>query len=234
MIRLSKVNHHFKIGKKGNETIVPVLHDIDLHIAKGEIVSVIGRSGSGKSTLLNLISGYIHPVSGTIEVDDVNVTTLDEGKWSDFRLQHFGFIFQSFQLIPSMTAWQNVEFPLILKGVPEKHRINMTAEMLRKVDLEAYCHHYPSELSGGQQQRVSVARALILKPPIILADEPTGSLDSENESALLDMIQELNRDLGITFLIITHDDHVAAIANRIIKLQDGRIVQEAQAHAFQR
>ncbi|MFD2611979.1 ABC transporter ATP-binding protein [Paenibacillus gansuensis] len=222
-IRLDNISHQFHIGKKGSERIIPVLHEINLHIRKGDIVSIIGRSGSGKSTLLNLISGYIRPSEGQIIINGRDVSRLSEGDWAHFRLEHFGFIFQSFQLIPSMTAYANIELPLILKGMDETARRVQTMEMLRKVNLEEYAEHYPSELSGGQQQRVSIARALVVNPPIILADEPTGSLDSENEDSLLSFIRKLNEEEGITFLMITHDDKVASIADHIITLKDGRI-----------
>jgi acetoin utilization transport system ATP-binding protein len=139
-----------------------------------------------------------------------------------------GFIFQSFQLIPSMTAYQNIELPLVLKGVTEKARKRRTQEMLDKVGLTDYAEHYPGELSGGQQQRVSVARALIVNPPLILADEPTGSLDSENEQALLRFIRELNRELGITFLMITHDSQVASIAHRTLTIRDGCLTDSTE------
>ncbi len=214
------------IGKKGRQTIIPVLRDISFSVEKGEIVTIVGRSGSGKSTLLNLVSGFIHPKVGEIWISGEKVSDLNESKFADFRINHLGFIFQSFQLIPSMTAFQNVELPLILKGVNEKERKMQTESMLQKVGLLDYQDHYPGELSGGQQQRVSIARALIVNPPIILADEPTGSLDSETEEELLLFIKELNRDLGITFLIITHDDKVADIGNRKIELKDGRIAEE--------
>lgn len=223
MITVNHLTHQFKIGKKGKERVVPVLKDIHLHINKGEIVTVIGRSGSGKSTLLNLISGYIRPTEGEIIIGETNVTQFTEGQWAKFRLQHFGFIFQSFQLIPSMTAFENIELPLVLKGISELERKIKTEEMLQRVGLEEYKHHYPSELSGGQQQRVSIARALIVNPPIILADEPTGSLDSENEQSLLAFIKQLNEEQGITFLIITHDEQVASIGHRTISIQDGKI-----------
>ncbi len=225
MITVNHLTHQFTIGKKGKERVVPVLNDINLHIQKGEIVSIIGRSGSGKSTLLNLISGYIRPTDGEITIKDTNVTHFSEGDWANFRLQHFGFIFQSFQLIPSMTAFDNVELPLVLKGVSERERRIKTEEMMQRVGLQDYSHHYPSELSGGQQQRVSIARALIVNPPIILADEPTGSLDSENEQSLLAFIKQLNEELGITFLIITHDEQVASIGHRTISIQDGKITE---------
>lgn len=223
MIQMKQVSHQFHIGKKGRERIVPVLHHIDLTINKGEIVAIVGRSGSGKSTLLNLMSGYIRPSEGEIEIRGKSVTNMSEGEWADFRLEQYGFMFQSFQLIPSMTAYQNIELPLVLKGVEPHRRKQQVQEMLRRVDLEEYASHYPGELSGGQQQRVSVARALVLDPPIVLADEPTGSLDSENELQLLGLIHELNRERGTTFVIITHDQQVASIANRTVKLADGRL-----------
>ncbi|WP_127585233.1 ABC transporter ATP-binding protein [Paenibacillus koleovorans] len=224
MITVSDLCHEFRIGKKGKERVVPVLHHINLHVERGEIVTVVGRSGSGKSTLLNLVSGYIRPTAGQLVIDGRNVTKLSEGEWADFRLEKFGFIFQSFQLIPSMTAFENVELPLVLKGMEVGERRRRTEAMLKRVGLDPYAGHYPGELSGGQQQRVSIARALIVNPPIILADEPTGSLDTENEQSLLDFIRELNREQGITFLIITHDEQVASIGHRKVVIQDGRLV----------
>ncbi|MDQ1146371.1 acetoin utilization transport system ATP-binding protein [Bacillus sp. SORGH_AS 510] len=225
MITIKDLSHDFVIGKKGRQTIIPVLRDISFTIEKGEIVTIVGRSGSGKSTLLNLISGFIHPIVGEIWMDGKKVSDFNETKFAEFRIKNLGFIFQSFQLIPSMTAFQNVELPLILKGVDEYERRRQTEAVLKKVGLLDYQDHYPGELSGGQQQRVSIARALIVNPPIILADEPTGSLDSETEEELLQFIKELNRDLGITFLIITHDDKVADIGHRKIELIDGRMVE---------
>lgn len=223
MIKVQSLSHDFEIGKKGNKTVIPVLRDISYEVKQGEIVTIVGRSGSGKSTLLNLISGFIHPKEGEILINNKNVTKLSETKFADFRIEHVGFIFQSFQLIPSMTAFQNVELPLILKGVNEADRKKTTEEILTTVGLIDYKDHYPGELSGGQQQRVSIARALIVNPPVILADEPTGSLDSETEQELLQFIKKLNTELGITFLIITHDQRVAEIGNRTIELRDGRI-----------
>lgn len=226
MITIKNLSHDFIIGKKGRQTVIPVLRDISFQVEQGEIVTIVGRSGSGKSTLLNLVSGFIHPKQGEIWIGAEKVSELNETKFADFRIKNLGFIFQSFQLIPSMTAFQNIELPLILKGLNEMDRKKQTEEMLKKVGLQDYGDHYPGELSGGQQQRVSIARALIVNPPVILADEPTGSLDSETEDDLLKFIQELNRDLDITFLIITHDDKVAEIGHRKIELKDGRIVEE--------
>lgn len=230
MIKITNLTHDFEIGKKGNKTIIPVLKDVSFAVRKGEIVTIVGRSGSGKSTLLNLASGFIRPKKGQITINGVETSSMNESKFADFRIENLGFIFQSFQLIPSMTAFQNVELPLILKGINEADRKKRTNEMLKKVGLSEYQDHYPGELSGGQQQRVSIARALIVNPPIILADEPTGSLDSETEEELLNFIVKLNKELGITFLIITHDEKVAQIGHRTIELRDGRVLEEAYAY----
>lgn len=226
MIRIENLNHHFIIGAKSKRRLVPVLHDISLHVKQGEIVAIAGRSGSGKSTLLNLLSGYIRPVSGTIHIGGKEVTGMTEGEWADFRLHSLGFIFQSFQLIPSMTAYDNAELPLVLQGVAASQRKRRTEAILERLGMAEYAGHYPGELSGGQQQRIAVARALIAKPPLLLADEPTGSLDSENEQELLKLIRELNEEEGITFLMITHDDQVAASAHRTVRLKDGHLVEE--------
>ncbi len=234
MINVTNLSYAFKIGKKEKENVVPVLHDVNLHVAEGEIVAIVGRSGSGKSTLLNLISGFIQAETGTISINGTQVSGLSESKWAEFRLNQLGFIFQSFQLIPSMTAYENVELPLVLKGINEKDRKVQTLEMLKRVGLDKYQSHYPGELSGGQQQRVSIARALILNPPLILADEPTGSLDSENERELLNFIKELNENYGITFLIITHDHEVASIAHRKVEIVDGYLREGRMLHEVQR
>ncbi|MFC5404946.1 ABC transporter ATP-binding protein [Cohnella soli] len=224
MIQLHQINHRFAIGKKGKERVVPVLHDIDLRVEPGEIVAIVGRSGSGKSTLLNLMSGYIRPTSGEIHVAGRNVTGLSEGEWANFRLAHLGFMFQSFQLIPGMTAYENAELPLVLRGTPVSKRKARVMELMEQVGIAEFADHYPGELSGGQQQRVSVARSLMLNPPIVLADEPTGSLDSDNERQLLDTIRGLNKERGTTFVLITHDDQVASVAHRTLTLKDGYLM----------
>lgn len=225
MIEVQELSHSFKVGKKGNENEIPVLKNISLKIKKGEIASIVGRSGSGKSTLLNLISGYISPTAGEIIIKDTNVTVYNEKKWAKFRLDNFGFIFQSFQLIPSLTTFENIELPLTLKGIDSATRKKQVMELLQSVGLQNHADHYPNELSGGQQQRVSIARALITKPSIILADEPTGSLDSETEKEILDLIKQLNKEQGITFFIITHDEEVAKISNHQFQLQDGVLIE---------
>ncbi|MCA1319214.1 ABC transporter ATP-binding protein [Bacillus tianshenii] len=234
MIKVSGLSHDFIVGKKNKETRVSVLKNIDLSIYEGEIVSIIGKSGSGKSTLLNLMSGFMKPSSGTVEIAGADVTKFNESEWSDFRLENIGFIFQSFQLIPSMSAFSNVELPLKIKGVPKKDRKARVLEVLDRVGLKGYEEYYPSELSGGQQQRVGIARALITNPGIIFADEPTGSLDSETEQEFLQFIQELNKKEGITFIIITHDKDVARIAHRTIELAEGSVMERGELYEVQR
>ncbi|GIN23012.1 MAG TPA: ABC transporter ATP-binding protein [Bacillus bacterium] len=224
MIVVKNVSHAFEVGKRGQKHKISVLENVSLSVNEGEIVTVVGRSGSGKSTLLNIISGFLKPTEGEVWIAGEKVSDLNEGKFADFRLDHLGFIFQNFQLIPSMTAFQNVELPLVLKGMNEPERKLKTDETLERVGLLEYKNHYPSELSGGQQQRVSIARALAVNPPLILADEPTGSLDSETEDHLLRFIKELNEE-GITFLIITHDDKVAEIGHRAIEISDGKVLE---------
>ena len=223
MITIRDLKHEFVIGKKNKKQVIPVLHSVHLHIEKGEIVAILGRSGSGKSTLLNLISGYMKPTAGTIEILGEDVTNLSEGEWADFRLEHIGFIFQSFQLIPSMTAFQNVELPLKMKGIEKYERRQKVEDTLEKVGLTDFANFYPSELSGGQQQRVGIARALVGEPKIILADEPTGSLDEETENEFLTLIRQLNQNEGITFLIITHDKEVAKVGHRRVTIANGSI-----------
>jgi len=211
---------------------VPVLHDIDLTVEQGEIVAIVGRSGSGKSTLLHIVSGYLRPTAGELRIMGQDVSKFGEDEWANFRLERYGFMFQSFQLIPSMTAYENIELPLTLKGVDAGRRRARTLELMERIGIAECAGHYPGELSGGQQQRVSAARALALDPPIVLADEPTGSLDSENEANLLALIRELNRERGTTFVMITHDEQVARIAHRRLLLQDGRLQPQGKEAEF--
>lgn len=224
MIQMREVNHIFSIGKKGKERRIPVLKGVSLDIQEGEIVSIVGKSGSGKSTLLHVLAGFMKPESGSIKVMNQEIAQFTETEHAEFRLNHFGFIFQNFQLMPGLTAYENIELPLKLKGINSNERKGKVEELLQKVGLLEVAGHYPNELSGGQQQRVSIARALVTNPSIILADEPTGSLDSETEQEILLLIQSLNQSLGLTFVIITHDDEVANIARRKYLLHDGALV----------
>ncbi|MFJ8063480.1 ABC transporter ATP-binding protein [Psychrobacillus sp. NPDC096426] len=225
MIQVQNVNHTFLIGKKGKEKKVPVLKGLSFEVEKGEIVAIVGKSGSGKSTLLHTIAGFMSPEQGSIAVNGQETAFLNETERAQFRVDNFGFIFQNFQLMPGLSAFENVELPLKLKGVASKKRKKSVQQLLKKVGLEEVTDHYPNELSGGQQQRVSIARALITNPPILFADEPTGSLDSETEQDILLLIQDLNQTLGVTFVIITHDEEVASIAHRKFKMRDGELMR---------
>lgn len=225
MIQVKQVNHTFLIGKKGKEKKVPVLKGLSFDVKQGEIVAIVGKSGSGKSTLLHTIAGFMSPENGSITVNGQETANLNETERAAFRLNNFGFIFQNFQLMPGLSAIENVELPLKLKGISAKQRKASVQLMMDKVGLTEVGDHYPNELSGGQQQRVSIARALITNPPILFADEPTGSLDSETEREILLLIQDLNSTLGVTFVMITHDEEVARIAHRTFKMRDGELVK---------
>ena len=225
MIQVKQVNHTFLIGKKGKEKKVPVLKGLSFDVKQGEIVAIVGKSCSGKSTLLHTIAGFMSPEQGSITVNGQETANLNETERAAFRLNNFGFIFQNFQLMPGLTAFENVELPLKLKGISPKKRKASVGQMMDKVGLTEVGDHYPNELSGGQQQRVSIARALITNPPILFADEPTGSLDSETEQDILLLIQNLNQTLGVTFVMITHDEEVASIAHRTFKMRDGELVK---------
>ena len=224
MITVNSLHHTFSIGKKGSEKKVEVLKGISFHIERGEIIAIVGKSGSGKSTLLQIIAGFMKPDSGSILVNNTEIAGYNEKQSAAFRLDHFGFIFQNFQLLPAQTVFENIELPLKLKGISSVIREKKVSEILKKVGLTEVADHYPNELSGGQQQRVSIARAIITNPPIILADEPTGSLDSQTEQEILALIQKLNQEENLTFVIITHDEEVASTANRQFRMTDGVLV----------
>lgn len=228
MITVQSLSHTFKIGKKGKEKKIEVLKNIDFQIKKGEIITIVGKSGSGKSTLLQTIAGFMKPDSGSIKVNNTEIANFNEKQSAAFRLDNFGFIFQNFQLLPNQNVFENVELPLKLKGVQASIRKHNVKIILEKVGLTDYADHYPNELSGGQQQRVSIARALITNPPIILADEPTGSLDSQTEKEILELIQQLNKIDNITFMIITHDEEVAQIADRKLRMHDGILLGDVK------
>ena len=225
MIQVNDLQHTFKIGKKGKERNVPVLRGVNFEVKKGEIVSIVGKSGSGKSTMLQIIAGFMKPESGSITINGQETAGFNETESSAFRLNNFGFIFQNFQLMPGLTAFENIELPLKLQGVSPAIRKKKVKELMKKIGIIEVEDHYPNELSGGQQQRVSIARALITNPPILLADEPTGSLDSETEQDILLLIQSLNQALGLTFVIITHDEEVANIAHHKFRMHDGELLK---------
>lgn len=208
----------------GSEQLT-ILHALDLEIPRGQFVSVVGPSGSGKSTLLGLIAGLDAPTSGNILLDGHDITKMNEDTLAELRGRLVGFIFQSFHLIPSLTAYENILTPMEIMGVSrgsEKAQI-----LLDEVGLHDRGHHYPSQLSGGEQQRVAIARAFANDPQILLADEPTGNLDSRNGSHVFDLLLHLNRDRGTTLLLVTHDHQLANLAGRKIVLGDGRIVEDS-------
>ncbi|MCH8331393.1 MAG: ABC transporter ATP-binding protein [Bacteroidetes bacterium] len=213
-----------------DETTIPVhaVNGVDLQIEDDEFTAIVGPSGSGKTTLLNMIGGLDYPTEGSIKVNDVELTDMKESERIEFRLNNIGFVFQSYNLIPVLTARENVEFIMLLQNVPKKEREERVAQLLEEVGLTDKKDNKPSELSGGQQQRVAVARALASKPQFILADEPTANLDSKTASRLLDLMAKLNKEEGITFIFSTHDQRVIDRATRVITLEDGKIVSDVR------
>lgn len=198
------------------------LDHIDLSIDKGELVGIIGHSGSGKSTLMNMLGCLDVPTSGNYYLNGKDVSNMTDDELSDVRNVEIGFIFQGFNLIPNLTAKENVELPLIYRGVSKKEREDLAVESLKAVGLEHRMDHKPSEMSGGQQQRVAIARAIAARPPVILADEPTGNLDSRSTQEIMEVLKELHRS-GRTVILITHDDEIAAQVNRVIRIKDGKV-----------
>lgn len=212
---------------------VTILDDVTLSIPPKQMVAVMGPSGSGKSTLLGLIAGLDRPTEGTIVLDGIDITTLSESRMAKFRRMKIGYIFQSFHLIPTLTALENVLVPLELAG--DAAAKDLAAELLHAVGLQDRMHHYPVQLSGGEQQRVAVARAFACRPPILLADEPTGNLDSQTGRHVMDLLLSLHRDYGTTLVLVTHDRAIASLMHRVIALRDGRIesddlISESETH----
>jgi putative ABC transport system ATP-binding protein len=210
----------------GNRPVV-ILDDVSLHVPRGEFVTISGPSGSGKSTLLGLIAGLDQPTAGSIVVDGVEVTRLGEDALARFRRATIGYVFQSYHLIPTLTAAENVAVPLELDNARDAS--SRARSLLAEVGLAERAHHYPAQLSGGEQQRVALARAVALDPPLLLADEPTGNLDSATGTLVLDLLLALRRARGSTLVLVTHDTALSERADRIVKLRDGRIVDDARA-----
>lgn len=219
-----KAENLSKIYGSGSSKVV-ALDSVNLEIYKGEIVAILGPSGSGKTTLLNLLAGLDVPTSGTIVIDGQKITKMSEEEKAKFRAKSMGFIFQFFNLIPVLTAVENVELPLLLNKVPVADARKRALELLEFMGISHRKDAYPSQLSGGEQQRVSIARALSTTPKIIWADEPTGALDVKNGEQIKKLIIELNKEFRTTFVIVTHDQSVAQIANRIMRMENGRIVE---------
>ena len=215
--------HHVMKTYRQGKVEVHAVNDVSLEIDKGDFAVLCGPSGSGKTSILNLIGGLDVPSSGQVLVDGIDLSTLDNSELSAMRKNRIGFVFQAYNLIPVMTAYENAEFVLNLQGVGEAECRQRVMATLKAVGLEGLEHRRPDEMSGGQQQRVAIARAIVTEPAIVLADEPTANVDSHTAEALLDLMQKLNREQGITFLFSTHDQHVIDRARRVISLHDGRI-----------
>ena len=220
---LVEIRHLSKSYVRGDQ-IIPVLVDINLDVAAGDFVALMGPSGSGKSTLLNLVAGIDKPTTGQILVAGVDIAQLSEGELAAWRAAHVGFIFQFYNLMPVLTAFQNVELPLQLTGLSRRERHERVENALALVSLADRMEHYPNELSGGQQQRVAIARALIADPTLIVADEPTGDLDRTTAGEILDLLGALNQELGKTIVMVTHDPKAASRAGRLIELEKGVLV----------
>jgi putative ABC transport system ATP-binding protein len=203
-----------------------ILHPLELTIERGRVVAITGPSGSGKSTLLGLIAGLDAPSEGHIVLDDVDITTLDEDALARLRGVRIGIVFQFFHLLPSLTAFENVLVPMEIAGVRDAHP--RARALLSEVGLSERTHHYPSQLSGGEQQRVAIARALANDPPILLADEPTGNLDSTTGRQIIDLLLAINRDRGTTLVLVTHDPDLARVADMSVALRDGRVVRAVE------
>ena len=223
------------ISKVYNPGTIPVyaVNNVHLHLERGEFTTIVGPSGSGKTTLLNIIGGLDAPTEGYVEINGVNITTLPANRLIDFRLNNIGFVFQAFNLIPVLTARENVEFIMLVQKRSREERERRVRELLAAVGLEDKLNVRPAQLSGGQQQRVAVARALASKPQFILADEPTANLDSHSAATLLDIMEKMNRDENMTFLFSTHDQRVIDRARRVITLVDGRIARDTAPSSIQ-
>jgi putative ABC transport system ATP-binding protein len=221
MIELRDVS---KTVMSGSEPLT-ILHPLSLEIPHGSFLAIVGPSGSGKSTLLGLLAGLDAPTSGSVSIDGVDITKLDEDRLAKLRGEKIGFVFQFFHLIPSLTALENVSVPMEIVGVRDA-RPN-AQRLLEEVGLTGRAHHYPSQLSGGEQQRVALARALANDPPIVLADEPTGNLDTRNGRHIMDLLRKIHRERGTTIVLVTHDADLASLAEARLVLRDGRVVESA-------
>ena len=227
---LVEIRNLSKSFSKGGEVISP-LKDVELDIQQGDFVSLMGPSGTGKSTLLNLISGIDKPDQGTIVVDGVEVTILSRSKLADWRAANLGYIFQTHNLIPVLTAYENVELPTLLLPLTSAERRRRVELALEAVGLSDRADHYPRQMSGGQEQRVGIARAIVAHPKVVVADEPTGSLDVKTSNQIQILLQRLNRELDITLVMVTHDSEVSQIASRQMVLDDGKILEGDSNHS---
>jgi len=219
VVRTVGLTRRYKMG----DTFVDALRGVDLSIVRREFVALVGPSGSGKSTVLNLIGGLDRPTSGQVWINDTELSASNERTLTRHRRQHVGFVFQTFNLLPRLTAEENVALPLMFSGVPQKERRERARALLERVGLGQRLNHRPTQLSGGEQQRVAIARALVGEPALLLADEPTGNLDTVIGAEIMALLKELNAERGLTLLVVTHDPEVAAFADRVVKLRDGQM-----------
>lgn len=219
-----KIENLRKVYRVGEEKVI-ALDNISMTMDHGEVTCILGTSGSGKSTLLNMIAGLEKPTRGNIELFGHNIVKLNERQLARFRQHYVGFVFQSYNLLPALTALENVALPLIFRGVEKKKREKMALQMLDAVGLKKHARHKPTQLSGGQQQRVGIARAFVIKPKIIFADEPTGNLDSRTTAEVMDLMMRITRENGQNLVLVTHDSSIASYADRIINIFDGNIDQ---------
>lgn len=224
---LVEIRRLTKQFRKGDEVITPLL-DVDLDIERGDFVSLMGASGSGKSTLLNSVAGIDRPTSGEIVINGSDITRLSRGALADWRAANIGYIFQMHNLIPVLTAYENVELPLLLLPISSAERHKRVEIALEAVNLRDRAQHYPRQLSGGQEQRVGIARAIVASPTIIVGDEPTGDLDADTTEQILELVQRLNDELGMTLLLVTHDPKVAQLARRQIRLEKGKLIEKGR------
>jgi len=223
MIKLERLCRNFQVG----DQVVHALDNLDLEIASGEYVSIMGPSGSGKSTLLNALGLLDSPTSGDYWLDDIRTATMDDDALAVIRQNKIGFVFQSFHLVPRMNAFENVELPMVLAGLPPAERQQRVKTALERVGLGTRVEHRPDQLSGGERQRVAIARAIVMAPAILLADEPTGNLDSKSGQEIVDIMEDLNRQ-GLTLIVVTHDPAIGRRAGRQIRMEDGRIASDRQ------
>ncbi len=224
MRKVIEVKHLYKLYRLGDE-VVRALDGVDFTIYKGEFCAIVGTSGSGKSTLLNMLAGLEHPTKGEVIISGQHIEKMNEEQLVTFRRQHVGFIFQSFHLLGTMNALENIALPLSFRGVPKNVRMKKAEKLLKLVKLEKHGKHLPTQMSGGQQQRVGVARALVVEPDIIFADEPTGNLDSHTSEEVMKLMKQIVREQNMTLVMVTHDNHLAEYADRVFHIIDGKIVR---------
>lgn len=227
LIQIEQLNKSYSLTDAGGNKIEnPVLHDVNLQIDKGEFVAIMGHSGSGKSTLMNILGCLDTPTGGNYRLENQSVASLSSDALAKIRNRSIGFVFQGFNLLRRMTALDNVATPLLYAGEKRTVSREKALEQLRRTGLEKFAMHHPNQLSGGQQQRVAISRALINQPPLLLADEPTGNLDTQTSEEIMTLFTQLNREQGITIVLVTHENDIAAYARRLIQIKDGRIIYD--------